>query len=274
MIGGELQQHWGQPVIVENRAGASGIPGIQAVERAAADGRTLLMVGPSFTMNVSLLHSVNYDPVGGFTPIVECYRDAMALAIHPSVPAASVREFLQYVQSRRGMVNYGSPGFGTPQHLAMELLKITAGTDLQHVPHKGLGSAITSLVGGHVSAMFVPLNVALPLAKDGKIRLLAVSSSSRAASAPELPTFAEQGWSEVEVDIWIGLLAPQGMPQGIVAKFNDAINDIIRSPAVVTRLAKQSFTAIGGAPQSFSDFLKTDVAKWRAVTRRAGMSLR
>jgi tripartite-type tricarboxylate transporter receptor subunit TctC len=231
------------------------------------------MAGPSFTMNVSLLQSANYDPVGGFTPVIECSRDAMALAVHPSLPAASVREFLQHVQLRPGAANYGSPGPGTPQHLAMELLKATAKADLQHVPHKGMGGAVTSLVGGHVSAMFIPLNVALPLARDGKIRLLAVSSSSRASLAPDLPTFAEQGLIEVEVGIWIGLLAPPGTPQGIVTKYNGAINEIIQSPDVAARLAKQSFTTVGGTPQSFSDFLAKDVAKWRTVAQRAGIAL-
>lgn len=274
VVAGELQQRWGQPVVVDNRPGASGIPGFQAVGRAAPDGHTLLMAGPSFTMNVSLLPNANYDPVGGFTPVIECSRDAMALAVHPSLPAASVREFLQYVSSRPGTANYGSPGSGTPQHLAMELLKVTAKTELQHVPHKGMAGAVTSLVGGHVSAMFVPLNVALPLANGGKIRLLAVSSSSRALSAPDLPTFAEQGLSEVEVGIWIGLLAPAATPQGIAGKYNTAINEIIRSPDVAARLAKQSFTIVGGTPQSFAGFLAKDVAKWRAVAQRAGIVLR
>lgn len=273
VIAGELQQRWGQPVIVDNRPGASGVPGIQAVGRAAADGHTLLMAGPSFTMDVSMLQSASYDPVGGFAPIVECSRDAMALAVHPSLPAASVREFLQHVQSQSGTANYGSPGTGTPHHLAMELLKTAARADLQHVPHKGMGGAVMSLVGGHVSAMFIPLNVALPLAKDGKIRLLAVSSSSRASLTPDLPTFAEQGLSEVEVGIWIGLLAPAGTAQGIITKYNAAINEIIRSSNVATRFARQNFTTAGGTPESFADFLTKDVAKWRTVGQRTGIAL-
>jgi tripartite-type tricarboxylate transporter receptor subunit TctC len=273
VIASELQKRWGQTVIVDNRPGASGIPGMQAVARAEPDGHTLLMAAPSFTMNASLLPNANYDPVGDFTPIIECARDSMALAVHPARPAASVREFLQYVKSRSDAANYGSPGSGTPQHLAMELLKIAAKIEIQHVPHKGMAGAVTSLVGGHVDAMFIPLNVALPLAKDGKIKLLAVSSVSRAALAPDVPTFAEEGLSDVAVGIWIGLFAPAKTGHEIVAKYNATINEMLRSLVVAAQLAKQGFTTVGGTPDAFADFIAGDVSRWRTVTQKAGIVL-
>ena len=220
----------GQPVVVDNKPGASGNIGTQVAARAAPDGQTLLMIAKTFVTNVSLFKNVPYDPVTSFAPVVKLATGSIVLAVHPSVPADSVPAFVQYVKARPGEVNYGSPGFATPHHLAMELFKHATQTNLVHIPYKGTSGVMSDLVGNHVSAMFVPTHVALPLAEDKQIRILGVASTERVAAAPDVPTLVEQGVTGFDVDIWFGLLAPAGTPADVVARYNAIINEFLRSP--------------------------------------------
>ena len=192
-LGGELAKHRGQPVVVDNKPGASGNIGTQVAARAAPDGQTLLMIAKTFVTNVSLFKNVPYDPVTSFTPIVKLATGSIVLAVHPSVPADPVQTFVQYVKARPGEVNYGSPGFATPHHLPMELFKHATQTNLVHIPYKGTSGVMSDLVGNHVSAMFVPTHVALPLADDKQIRILGVASTERVAAAPDVPTLDRAG---------------------------------------------------------------------------------
>jgi tripartite-type tricarboxylate transporter receptor subunit TctC len=271
-IGEELQQRWGQSVIIDNKPGASGNIGAQVVARAAPDGHTLLVGASPFTQNLSLFKNVPYDPVKSFAPIVYAAVGPMALAIHPSVPATSAQEFVGHVRARPGQVNYGSPGVGTPHHLAMELFKLTARVDLMHIPHKDTGGALASLIGGHVSAMFFTLQVVLPPAQDRRLRLLGVASKERVNAAPELPTLAEQGWPDFEADVWYGMLAPAGTPPDIIVKYNATVNEILRAPHIVERLAKPGFVAVGGSPEEFGKFIAADIVKWQKVVKEAGIA--
>lgn len=186
-VAAELQKKFDQPVIVENRSGASGTIATQLVARAAPDGHTLLViVDPPFTANVSLLKNVPYEPLKTFIPIVEGAVGIPALAVHASVPVNSTAEFVAYAKQRPGQINYGSPGIGTTHHLSMELFKLTAQVNLTHIPFRDSAGAISNMVGGHVSAMFLPAHVALPLPKD-KIRLLGIASRQRVGAAPGTP---------------------------------------------------------------------------------------
>src|SRR5882724_5456357 len=261
-LGGELARHWGQPVVIDNKTGASGNIGTQVAARAAPDGQTLLMVAKTFVTNVSLFKSVPYDPVKSFTPIIKLATGSIVLAVHPSVPAQSVPAFIDYVKAHPGAVNYGSPGFATPHHLAMELFKHATQTSLMHIPYKGSSSVMSDLVGNHVSAMFVPTHVALPLAADKQIRILGVASTERVVAAPDVPTLAEQGVTGFDVDIWFGLLAPAGTPADVVARYNAAINTFLRSPAVTATLAKQGLITAGGPPEVLGELIARDMAKW------------
>src|SRR5919109_1525973 len=209
-IGEELSQRWGQPVVVDNKPGASGNTGPQQAARAAPDGNTVLLISNPFTANPSLFKSVPYDPIKSFAPIVFVGTGALALAVHPSVPATSTKEFIDYLKARPGQVNYGSPGIGTPHHLAMELFRLTTKTDLKHIPYRGSAGATQDLLGGHVSAGFQAVHVIMPMARENQIRLLAVGSKERVQIAPELPTLDEQGLTGFEVDLWYGILAPAG----------------------------------------------------------------
>ena len=271
-LGNELSRHWGQPVVVDNKTGASGNIGTQVAARAAPDGQTVLMVAKTFVTNVSLFKNVPYDPVKSFTPIIKLATGSIVLAVHPSVPAQSVPAFIDFVKAHPGEVNYGSPGFATPHHLAMELFKHATQTSLTHIPYKGSSSVMSDLVGNHVSTMFVPLHVALPLAKDGQIRILGVASRERVAAAPDVPTLIEQGVAGFEVDIWFGMLAPAGTPADVVVRYNGAINEFLRSPALTATLAKQGLITSGGPPEVLGELIERDMAKWQNVIQQAGIT--
>jgi tripartite-type tricarboxylate transporter receptor subunit TctC len=271
MIGEELKQRLGQPVIIENKPGASGNIGAQLVANAAPDGHTLLMSGSPLTQNVGLFKNLPYDPLKSFSPIIRTSEVAIALAVHPSIPATSTQAFVDYLKARPGQVNYSSPGHGTPHHLTMELFRLATGTSLQHVPARGSAPAVQDLIGGHVSAMFLPVSVALPLAQANQIRLLAVASASRLGVVPDLPTLTEQGVNGVEVPLWYGLLGPAGMPPEMVARYNTLINEILRSPDVAVRLEKQSISTVGGTAEQLRQFIADDMAKWSKTIKDAGI---
>lgn len=272
VIGEELQKMWDQPVVVDNKPGASGNIGAQFVARATPDGNTIMMTTNPFTANISLLKNVPYDPVTSFTPIIEVGVGALALAIHPSLPVNSTAEFIAYVKAHPGEVNYGSPGVGTPHHLAMELFKLTAGVQMTHVPYRGSAGATSDLLGGHVQAGFQAIHVILPMAKAGQVKLLGLASKERVKVAPDLPTLQEEGLKDFEVDLWYGILAPAGTPGEAVTHYNTAINEILRRPDIVEKLGKQGLTVVGGSPRQLADFIAKDMTKWQGVVKGAGIS--
>jgi tripartite-type tricarboxylate transporter receptor subunit TctC len=270
IVGEELQHRWNQPVVIENKPGASGNVGTQSVARATPDGHTLLMVSNPFTANISLFKSVPYDPLKSFAPVIEVATGSLALAVHPSVPAHSIKEFIEYVKARPGELNYSSPGVGVPHHLAMELLKSVTGIDMKHVPYRGSAGATQDLVGGHVSAAFQAVHVAVPLMQNNQLRLLAVASKKRTSIAPELPTLVEQGLP-VDVDLWYGVFAPSGTPTTIVARYNKEFNEIISAKQIAEKLAKQGLIVVGGAPDQLAEFVAQDIPKWQRVVKEAGI---
>lgn len=269
LVGEELHQRWKHPVVVENRPGASGNIGTDAVARSKPDGNTLLLTASPFTQNVALYKSVPYDPVKSFQPIVMIAEGFVGLAVNPSVPANSAKQFVDFVKARPGQVHYASPGQGTIQHLAMELFKMSTGTDIRHVPYKGMPQAIQDVVAGHVSAAFVPLHIAMPLASGNKIRLLAVASKQRVDVAPDVATLIENGISGVEPDFWFGALAPAGTPHDFVDRANAEINRIIREPHMKEKLLAQGMVPTGGNVKEFVAFLAKDLAKWRKIIEAA-----
>jgi tripartite-type tricarboxylate transporter receptor subunit TctC len=272
LTGEELQQRWGQTVVVENKPGASGNIGTQHAAQRPADGHTLMMTVNTFVMNVSLFKSVPYDPQSSFAPIIEVATGAVALAVHTSVPANSVRELVDYAKANPAKINYASPGRGTPQHLAMELFKLNAGVDLVHVAYAGSAGAVRDLVGGHVGAMFIPLHTVLPLANDKQVRLLAIGSAKRSSLAPEVPTLAQAGVSGFEVDLWYALLAPVGTPPDIVGRYNTVMNEMLASPKVKEALQKQGLVASGGSPVQLAELIARDQARWAKVVKDANIA--
>jgi tripartite-type tricarboxylate transporter receptor subunit TctC len=271
IIGEEIQRRWNQPVVVDNKPGASGNIGTQIVARAAPDGHTLLMTSNPFTANVSLLKDAPYDPVKSFEPIVEPGVGVLALAVHPSLPVTSMQEFIGYARARPNQIDYGSPGIGTPHHLAMELFKLSAKVDVRHIPYRGSAGAVSDLLGGHVKSGFVAVHLALPLMRTNQMRLLGVASLERAKVAPDLPTLDAQGLPGFEVNLWYGLLAPAGTPRDIVLRYNAVVNEILQQPKIIENLAKQGLTVAGGTPEKFSQFIAADMEKWRKVVEDASI---
>jgi tripartite-type tricarboxylate transporter receptor subunit TctC len=272
ILGEELRQRWNQAVIVENKPGASGNIGTLAAARAEPDGNTLLVTVNTFVMNASLYKSIPYDPETGFVPIAEIATGVLALVVHPSLGVATFGEFVAAARARPGAINYASPGRGTPQHLAMELLKLSAMIDLTHIPYAGSAGAVKDLAGGHVAAMFLPVHTALPLAASGDIRILAVGSEKRAHQAPDVPTLAELGVAGFDVDLWYAVLAPSGTPKETVGRYNAAFNEILAEPNVRTLLDRQGLVAQGGPPERLAGLIAKDRARWARVVKEAGIS--
>jgi tripartite-type tricarboxylate transporter receptor subunit TctC len=272
ICGDELQQRWGQTVTIENRPGASGNIGSQYAATRPPDGHTIMMTVNTFVMNVSLFKSVPYDPQKSFAPIAEIAIGSLALAVHPSIAAPSVSALVALAKANPGKITYASPGRGTPQHLAMELFKLTAQVDLVHVPYSGSAGAVRDLVGGHVGAMFLPLHTVLPLANDRQVRLLAVGSEQRSALAPEVPTFAEEGLAGISIDLWYALLAPAETPSDIIDRYNRVLNDILSTPKVRDALTVQGLSARGGSPADLAQLIAADQARWAKVVKDAGIA--
>jgi tripartite-type tricarboxylate transporter receptor subunit TctC len=272
VIGQKLSERLKVPVVVENRAGASGNIGTEAVSKSPADGYTLLMTASTIVQNAALSRSVPYDPVRGFTPIGLAAIGNMALVVHPSVPAKTVAEFVALAKAQPGRLNYASPGSGTPHHLAMELFKLNFGIDITHVPYKGTAGAVTDLLGGQVQAMFLPVHVALPQARSGKLRILAAGGSRRSPVTPDLPSLAEEGVRDIDVDIWYALFAPAGLPREMVSLLNAETVAILAQSEVRDNLQKQGLNPVTGTPEQLARLVETDLERWTRVVRAARIS--
>jgi tripartite-type tricarboxylate transporter receptor subunit TctC len=269
-LGQKLGERWANPVVVENRAGASGNIGTDVVAKSPADGYTLLMTASTLVLNRSLFRSIPYDPVKDFSPVLSLALGSMALVAHPSVKARSVREFVALSKSQPGKIDYGSPGLGTPHHLAMELLRLDAGIDLVHVPYKGTGPAVSDLLGGQISVMFLPVHVALPHVQGGKLVMLASGGTARSAATPEVATLAEAaGIRDIDVDIWYALYAPAGTPRDVIAKLNAEFNAILKLPDMKETLAKQGLATTGGSVEDLARLTARDLERWAKVVRDA-----
>jgi tripartite-type tricarboxylate transporter receptor subunit TctC len=270
IIGAKVQEAWAQPVVVENRTGAGGNIGAEAVARSAPDGYTLSMsaLGPH-AVNVSLFSKLPYDPVKDFAAIALVLEAEGLLVLHPSVPANNVAELIAYARANPGKLTFASAGMGTASHLAGELFKTMAKVDMTHVPYKGNVPAITDLLAGQTSLLFATMPTVLPHAKAGKLRALATIGASRAAAAPELPTIGES-LPGFEVNNWIGLFAPAGTPPEIVRRWNGEVMRIMQSPDIQARLPVEGARFSPNSPDQFAAFVKSEIAKWAPVVKASG----
>ncbi len=271
-IGQKLGERWRQSVVVENKVGASGNIGTAAAARAAPDGYTLLMNVNSHVINKSVFRDTQYDPIRDFTPVSLTAWGRLLLVVHPATRIESVKGLLETVRAQPGKLNFASPGIGTPHHIAMELFKLQTGTDLFHVPHKGTAGAVTDLLGGQVQAMFLPIHVALPHVRGGRLNALGIGSPKRAPSAPEIPTLAEQGVKGVETDMWYGLLVPAGVAGDLVARLNRDVAAVLASGEFRASLAKQGLDAATSTPEAFGKLIQADLVRWARVVEKAKIS--
>jgi tripartite-type tricarboxylate transporter receptor subunit TctC len=267
--GARMGDNWKTAVVVENRAGASGNIGTEAVAKALPDGYTLLMTANTIVLNRSLFKSIPYDPVKDFAPVAPLAIGRLALVTNPSVKAKTVKEFVELAKANPGKLFYASPGAGTPHHLAMEVFRSATGIDIVHVPYKGTAGAVQDLLGGQINVMFLPVHVALPLVEAGKLNMLAAGGMERATTTPNVPSLAEASDVRVETDIWYALYAPARTPREIVAKLGGEMNALLKSPELAGRLLRQGLQPTGGTPDHLDQLTKSDLERWSNVIRDA-----
>ena len=260
-----------QPVVVDNRPGAGSINGTDIVAKAAPDGYTLLAVAASFTITPSLRKHLPFDPVRDFVPITQFAILPHILVIHPSVPAATVKELIALLKSKPGALNCAISGVGTSTHLALEQFMYMTGTQMLPVPYKGGAPGMTALLGGQVQLYFATISTALPHVKAGRLRALGVTSARRSASAPEFPTVAESGVPGYEHTSWVGLLAPAKTPRPIISMLNAESVRIVNTPQVKTLMLRDGLESVGDTPEEFAAIIKAEVAKWMKLARVAGI---
>ncbi len=269
LLGARLSQRWNVPVVVENKAGASGIIGTEAVAKAAPDGHTVLFAATSHNTIAATNNRLPYDAIKSFAPVALLGTSAMTLVVNAKFPAANLREFVDQIKKQPGELHYASPGSGSSQQLAMELFKQETGSNIVHVPYKGSAGALNDVVAGHVQASISSLQSASALTHSGKLRMLAVMGRERAPNFPQVPTMIEQGHANMVVETWYGVLAPAGTPVAAVTKLNAEFGRLLALPEVKEAMQKQGIEPAGGPPARFDALLRNELKMWSQVVTRA-----
>jgi len=267
----KLNEIWGQPVVVDNRAGGSTVIGTDIVAKSPPDGYTLLVTPAPFTIVPSLTDKLPYHPHTDFEPITLINTTPLVLVVNPAVPAKNVKELIALAKANPGKLNFGSSGSGGSNHLAGELFNAVAGVKMIHIPYKGNAPALTDLVGGHVDVVFNGLTSALALIKGGKLRALAVTSLQRSAALPDLVTLDEAGLKGFQAVAWNGLTAPARTPKDVVTKINRDVLRVLKSPDLLERLKAEGSDPVGNSPEQYGAFLREEIAKWRKVIQFANI---
>jgi tripartite-type tricarboxylate transporter receptor subunit TctC len=271
LIAQKLSENLGRNFLVDNVVGASSNIGTAQAAKAAPDGYTLLVTVNNLVINPSLFEKVAFDPYKDFDPIVRAVGFASAFAVHPSVPATSVKELIEVIKANPGKFSYASPGLGTPSHLLGEQFRVLHNLDVVHVPYNGSGPAITAAIGGHTPICFAAMSAAAPQARQGNLRILAVLSKTPSSSMPEVPTIAAAGFPGLDGDGWVGALAPAGTPKDIIALLNAQINAIIVLPESKEKFASLGLDLVGGTPEDFARDMRAEGEKWAKVIKAANI---
>ncbi|MCE2947323.1 MAG: Bug family tripartite tricarboxylate transporter substrate binding protein [bacterium] len=270
IVGQALTDAWGQPVIVDNRPGAGGTIATEAVVRAAPDGYTLLMTSPGH-VTAPALYKLSYDTLKDLAPVSMIVSSPSVLVVHPSLPAGSMKDLLALARARPGELSFGTSGNGSPGHMTVELLAMSAGVRLVHVPYKGTPPILADLIGGRIVAAASSVASTMPHVTAGRLKALAVTSARRSMAQPQLPTVAESGVPGFAVDIWYGLLAPAEVPREIVSRLHEGVATVVGRPEVRQKLLAAGLEPSVMAPEPFGRYLATEVEKWGKVIRSAGI---
>jgi tripartite-type tricarboxylate transporter receptor subunit TctC len=272
IIAPKLSEQLGQPVVVENRAGATGNIGAELVAKAPADGYTLLMgQAGNLTINISLMAKIPFDPVRDFSPVTMVASTPNVLVVHPSLPVRTVKDLIALAKAKPGQINYATSGIGSPGHLAAELLNKSAGIRLVHIPYKGAAPALLDVVAGNAHLYFTSAVSAQPFIPSGRLRMVAVASAKRSPSLPEVPTVAEAGFPEFDVSSWWGVVAPASTPREVVMRLQTEIHRVIALPEIRAKLAEQGLDIATNTPEQFAAYIKSETAKWAKLIREVGV---
>ena len=272
-IGKKLTEAWGQPVIVENRPGAGGMIGAGAVAAAPPDGYTLLLVSSTFTINPAIRKTMPFDTIKDFTPVAFIARSPLLVTASNKLPVKSAKELLALARSKPGQITYASSGPGSINQISTELIALSAGAQLMHVPYKGGAPALNDLLGGHVDIYVSSLPQVLPLAQNGQAKALAVTSARRTPLLPDVPTLEEAGIAGFDLWSWWGVVGPAGMPANVVNALNSEIGKMLNSPELSTFLSNEGAEAETMTPQQFGDLMRSETARWIKVAHEANISI-
>jgi len=272
-IGKKLTEAWGQPVIVENRSGAGGMIGTSAVAAAPPDGYTLLLVSSTFTINPAIRKSMPFDAIKDFTPVAFVARSPLLVTASNKLPVKSARELLALARSKPDQITYASSGPGSINQISAELIALSAGAKLMHVPYKGGAPALNDLLGGHVDIYVSSLPQVLQLAQSGQVKALAVTSAKRTALLPDVPTLEESGIAGFDLWSWWGIVGPAGMPANVVNALNSEIGKMLNSPELGTFLSNEGAEAEAMTPRQFGDLMRSEAERWLKVAHEANISI-
>ncbi len=267
LLGNVLQESFGQPVVVENRAGAGGVIGTLEAAKSPPDGYTLLMMSNTQTANESLVPQRKYELMRDLSPIAPINYSDLVIVVHPSVPAQTLQDFIALAKSQPGKLNYASSGQGTPYHMAGELFKAMAGIDIVHVPYRNSGEARSGVIGGQVQMMIDAVPAMASNIREHQVRALATTGKMRSTVLPDVPTAIEAGVPGYEATIWLGLMAPAGTPKPIIEKLNAAVNAVVKRPDIVKLWNGQGAVPMSMSPAEFDKFLRNDIVKWSEVVK-------
>jgi tripartite-type tricarboxylate transporter receptor subunit TctC len=272
LVGQKLSEKWGQPVVIENKPGASGNIGLAEVARAEPDGYTLgLAPTGNLTVNPTLFAKMPFDTAKDLTPVTNLAQSPNVLVVHPSVPAKTFRELIAHAKANPGKLNFSSPGAGAGAHLAGELLNIEAGIKAVHIPYKGMAPAVNDLLGGQVQMMFAGISTAIPHIRTGKLVPLAIASEKRSPQLPDVPTVAESGYPGFEVTSWYGIVARAGTPPEVIRKIHRDMAEALQQPDVRAKLEGLGLEPVGNTPAEFSKMIAAETRKWADIMKKAGI---
>ncbi len=273
LIGADLTESMGQPVVIDNRGGSGGVVGINLMAKADADGHTIALCSLGFSYAPAIYAKLPYDTEKDIAPIAQVASQPFVFTAHPSLAATNMKELIALAKAKPGAIHFGSGGAGGAAHLGTELLKHMMAIDMTHVPYKGTGPALTAMLGGEIQLQLIGASSVVPLMKTGRLRVLAVAGSKRSPALPEAPTVIESGIPGYVFDVWYGLLAPARTPRAIIGRLNAEINKSLKNPSLVQRFAAAGLDTSGGTPEAFEKLIRSEIPRWRKVAAAANIKV-